>query len=119
MTAPRRTIAHACTLAATLAFAGGCGVAGTARTTAAAADGARLLLRVADPAAGGPAVARMATDAAGAPVDHIAAAGGGWHAVLVRCAGRACDAAIARLRRSAEGPGPIEAVETDARKRPT
>jgi hypothetical protein len=116
MTALRRTFAHACTHAATLALLGGC-VAPTGPTTA-AADGARLLLRVADPAASGPAVARLVSDAAGAPVDHIAASGGGWHAVLVRCTGSACDTAIARLRRSTERPGPIQAVEIDARKRP-
>lgn len=117
MTGPRRTFPHACALVASAAIASACGAVGP-ETAAAAGEGPRLLVRVADRSADGAAVARLAAAAAGAPVEHISASGSGWHAVRLRCAGAACDAALSRLRQSTERPGPIEAVEPDGRKRP-
>ena len=117
MTGHRRTFVHACTLAASAALGGACGAVSSG-PSATNGDGPRLLLRVADRTADAATVARIAASAAGLPVEHLSASGGGWHAVRLRCSGAACDAAVARLRQSTERPGPIEAVETDARKRP-
>jgi hypothetical protein len=117
MTGPPRTFPHACALAASALLASACGAVAP-DAPAAEGEGPRLLVRVTDRSADGAAVARLAADAAGAPVEHLSVSGSGWHAVRLRCTGRACDAALARLRQSTQRPGPIEAVEPDGRKRP-
>lgn len=119
MTDLRRTFVRASTLAVSATLVGACAAVTPVDPAARDADNPRLLLKIADRAADGATVARLAATAAGVPAEHLAASGGGWHAVRLRCTGAACDTALARLRQSAERPGPIEAVEADARKRPT
>lgn len=61
----------------------------------------------------GEALARHASRIAGLPVRHLAANGGGWHAVVLGCAELAqCDAGLQRLR--AQGAD-FQAVEPDTR----
>lgn len=61
----------------------------------------------------GEALAHHASRIAGLPVRHLAANGGGWHAVVLGCAELAqCDAGVQRLRAQREG---FEVVEPDTR----
>jgi len=48
-------------------------------------------------------------------VNYAAAASSTWHALVLRCAGAQCDAAIARLRAA---DTLYQAVEIDGRKTP-
>lgn len=119
MTRTHRTLARAGSLAAAALLAGGCAAVTSSPVDAGVdADGPRLLLRVADPAADGATVARLVRDASGADVATVVASGGRWHAVRLRCAGAACDAALARLRAAAVPGAAIDAVEPDGRRRP-
>jgi len=61
------------------------------------------------------AIAAQATQVAGVPVSYGAATSTTWHALVLHCAGVACDAAIARLRAA---DTLYQAVEIDGRKTP-
>jgi len=103
--------AAACVLAGTLAAC--------AAPHEAAADGAaslRVMVKLARASEDASAIASEAARVAGVPVNYAAAAGPTWHALVLRCAGAQCDAAIARLRAA---DSLYQAVEIDGRKTPS
>ena len=79
------------------------------------AQEARLLVKLAQPATDGEAIARQAAAIAGTPVAYAAAVSPQWHALRLRCASaRECAAAQQRLR---EQVSVYEVVQRDERRR--
>lgn len=78
-------------------------------------DPLRLLVKLVQPSTDPDAVARLVATTAGVPARHVSASSAQWHAVLLRCEGKAqCDDAVRRLRAERSA---FEAVELDAKMR--
>ena len=111
------TTSRAASSAAACVFA--CALAACAAPREAAADGAaplRVLVKLARAAGAANAIAAEAARVAGVPVTYAAASSPVWHALVLRCTGAQCDAAIARLRAA---DTVYQAVEIDGRKTPS
>ena len=110
------TMSRAASSAAACVLAGA--LAACAAPREAAADGAaplRVMVKLARASEDANAIAAEAARVAGVPVNYAAAASPTWHALVLRCAGAQCDAAIARLRAA---DTLYQAVEIDGRKTP-
>ena len=75
----------------------------------------RVMVKLARPSEDTSRIVSEAARIAGVPVTYAAATSSAWHALLLRCAGAGCDAAIARLRAA---DTVYLAVEIDGRKAP-
>lgn len=111
------TTSRAASSAAACVFA--CALAACAAPREAAADGAaplRVMVKLARASEDANAIAVEAARVAGVAVTYAAASSPVWHALVLRCTGAQCDAAIARLRAA---DTVYQAVEIDGRKTPS
>lgn len=75
----------------------------------------RVLVKATRADADGAAIAALASRSSGAPVRHVAASGGGWHALAIDCRSeRDCDAALQRLIADTAN---FESAQKDGRKK--